>query len=76
MMKEIMWFSRVASRHVLAVAAVTLGLAASTLSYLGKHAAGERTLEMVRELRQQQMELHKDLEDLRKRLRQVTIHSA
>jgi hypothetical protein len=31
---------------------------------------------MVRELQQQQMELHKDLEDLRKRLRQVTIHSA
>ena len=73
---NVSWWSDPAMLSVLAVAAVTLGLAASTLSYLGKHAAGERTLEMVRELRQQQMELHKDLEDLRKRLRQVTIHSA
>jgi hypothetical protein len=70
------WWSDAAMLSVLAVAAAALGLTASTLSYLGKQAAGERTLEMVRELRQQQMELHKDLEDLRKRLRQVTIHSA
>jgi hypothetical protein len=70
------WWSDPVMLSVLAVAAVVLGLAASTLSSLGKRAAGERTLEMVRELRQQQMELHRDLDDLRKRLRQVTIHSA
>jgi hypothetical protein len=73
---NVVWWSDPAMLAVLAVAAVALGLAASTLSSMGKQAAGERTLEMVRELRQQQMELHKDLDDLRKRLRQVTIHSA
>jgi hypothetical protein len=73
---NVAWWSDPAMLSMLAVAAVVLGLAASTLSSLGKRAAGERTLEMVRELRQQQMELHKDLDDLRKRLRQVTIHTA
>jgi len=70
------WWSDPAKLSLMAVAAVALGLTATTLSALGKHAAGERTLEMVRELRQQQMELHRDLDDVRKRLRQVTIHSA
>jgi hypothetical protein len=73
---NVAWWSDPTMLSVLAVAAVALGLAAATLSSLGKQAAGERTLEMVRELKQQQMELHKDLDDLRKRLRQVTIHSA
>jgi hypothetical protein len=73
---NVAWWSDPAKLSLLAVAAVALGLTASTLSSLGKRAAGERTLEMVRELRQQQMDLHKDLDDVRKRLRQVTIHSA
>jgi hypothetical protein len=73
---NVAWWSDPTMLSVLAVAGVVLGLTASTLSSLGKDAVRERTLEMVRELRQQQMELHKDLEDLRKRLRQVTIHSA
>jgi hypothetical protein len=73
---NVAWWSDPAMLTLLAVAAVVLGLAASTLSSLVKQAAGERTLEMVRELRQQQMELHRDMDDLRKRMRQVTIHSA
>jgi hypothetical protein len=73
---NVAWWSDPSRLSLMAVAAVALGLTASTLSSLGEHAAGERTLEMMRELRQQQMELHKDLDDLRKRLRQVTIHSA
>lgn len=73
---NVAWWSDPAMLSVLAVAAVALAVAASTLSALGKRAVGERTLEVVRELRQQQMELHKGLEDLRKRFRHVTIHSA
>jgi hypothetical protein len=73
---NVAWWSDPTMLSVLAVAAVVLGLAAATLSSLGKQAAGERTLEMVRELGLRQMELHRDLDDLRKRLRQVTIHSA
>jgi len=73
---NVAWWSDPAMLTFLAAAAVVLGLVASTLSSLVKQAAGERTLEMVRELRQEQMELHRDLDDLRKRLRQVTIHSA
>jgi hypothetical protein len=70
------WWSDPTKLSLIAVAAVALGLTASILSSLVKQATGERTLDMVRELRQQQMELHRDLDDLRKRLRQVTIHSA
>jgi hypothetical protein len=73
---NVAWWTDPAMLSIMAVAAMALGLAASTLSALTKQAAGERTLEMVRELTQQQMELHKELDDLRKRLRQVTIHSA
>jgi hypothetical protein len=68
------WWSDPMKLSVLAVVGAVLGLAASTLSSLVKQAAGERSLEMMRDVRQQQMELRKDMDELRKRLRQVTIH--
>lgn len=71
---NVAWWTDPATLAGLAVAAALLGLAASTLSSLVKQAAGERALEIMREVRQQQMELRKDMDELRKRLRQVTMH--
>jgi hypothetical protein len=69
----IAWWSDPAKLAVLAAAAVVLGLAASTLSSLVKQSAAERTLAVMREVRLEQMELRKDMDELRRRLRQVTI---
>jgi hypothetical protein len=71
---NVAWWSDPVKLSVLAVTGAVLGLAASTLSSLVEQAAGERSLEMMRDVRQQQMELRKDMDELRKRLRQVTIH--
>jgi hypothetical protein len=70
---NVAWWSEPVKLSALAAAAAVLALFASTLSYLVKQAAAERTLEVMREVRREQLELRKDMDELRKRLRQVTI---
>lgn len=59
---------------LLGILGMILSVAVVTLSGLIKTAARDRTLDIMREIRQNQFELRKDVDELRKRMRQVTIN--